>query len=40
MSDQMVISQFREAAETKRQRESSFREAVCNLIVFTIDMAK
>ena len=40
MSDQMILSKFREATETRIQSESSFREAVCNLIVFMIDMTE
>ena len=40
MSDQMVLSKFIEAAKTRSQSESSFREAICNLIVFMIDMTE
>ena len=40
MSDQVVLSKFREAAKTWSQGEINFREVVCNLIVFMIDVAE
>ena len=38
--DQMVLHKFKETTITRRQRESSFRETVCNPIVFTVDVAE
>ena len=39
LRDQMILHKFRETAKTPSNCESSFREMVNNLIVFSVDVA-